>query len=62
MEQAAADRSLFIHEANNTTRHVDLKYPEYGDANPKAGIYVLMFWVDNSTTEALGMSQPDKAA
>ncbi|CZT17296.1 related to NADH-ubiquinone oxidoreductase 17.8 kDa subunit [Ramularia collo-cygni] len=28
MEQAAADRSLFIHEANNTTRHVDLRYPE----------------------------------
>jgi len=28
MEQAAADRSLFIHEANNTTRHVELKYPE----------------------------------
>lgn len=29
MEQAAADRSLFVHEANNTTRHVELKYPEY---------------------------------
>jgi hypothetical protein len=29
MEQAAADRSLFIHEANNTTRHVELKFPEY---------------------------------
>lgn len=29
MEQAAADRSLFIHETNNNVRHVDLRYPEY---------------------------------
>lgn len=40
MEQAAADRSLFIHEANNTTRHVELKYPEYVmlDAEPASRI------------------------
>jgi hypothetical protein len=29
MEQAAADRSLFLHETNNNVRHVDLRYPEY---------------------------------
>jgi hypothetical protein len=33
MEQAAADRSLFIHEANNNTRHVELRYPEYVTTN-----------------------------
>ncbi|EGP91735.1 unnamed protein product [Zymoseptoria tritici ST99CH_1A5] len=35
MEQAAADRSLFIHETNNNVRHVDLRYPEqFNHSNP----------------------------
>ena len=29
IEQAAADRVLFLNEASNAVRHVDLRFPEY---------------------------------
>ena len=29
IEQAAADRVLFLNEASNAPRHVDLRFPEY---------------------------------
>ena len=29
VEQAAADRVLFLNEASQTTRHVELRFPEY---------------------------------
>lgn len=29
VEQAAADRVLFLNEASQATRHVELRFPEY---------------------------------
>ena len=29
IEQAAADRVLFLNEASQSVRHVDLRFPEY---------------------------------
>lgn len=50
IEQAAADRVLFLNEASQSVRHVDLRFPEYV-SSLRLGVVVGHFMRATSSAE-----------